>query len=382
LGTKICRICEDHTGAVCSSFGVVGPLSMTHYPHMESPALQEAATLDRASRHVEAIAVLSRAAASGDLIAKRTVGLRILLGDRAPSLGPEGVRLICEAANDGDAKSADLAAVLTGAGIHCPQNWSAALDWLQHAAELGSVQARGALCALSDDRDLAANVPEERWFQLRTNIDLPALITPSNLVTLNAEPPVCSVPSFATPPLCEWMMAQAQGRLTRAQVYNPHTGGLEHAEERTNSSALVSLLDTDLAHIVVQARIAATVGRPFGHLEPAFVLHYAPGQTFHDHYDFVDPETPGYTQEIARNGQRILTFLLYLNDDYEGGETDFPRLGLSHRGTLGEGLFFSNVTASGEAATEMLHAGRPPQSGEKWVLSQFIRNRTLVPGHA
>src|SRR5690606_34973892 len=121
-------------------------------------------------------------------------------------------------------------------------------------------------------------------------------------------------------------IAQARGRLSRAQVYNPGTREVERTPERTNTAASFSLLDTDMAQIVLQARIAASVGAPFSHLEPAFVLHYAPGQAFEDHYDFVDPETPDYEQEIARNGQRVLTFLLYLNDDYEGGETDFPLL--------------------------------------------------------
>ena len=46
--------------------------------------------------------------------------------------------------------------------------------------------------------------------------------------------------------------------------------------------------------------IAATVGAPFSHLESLFVLHYAPGQVFEDHYDFVGPEIPDYAQEIAR----------------------------------------------------------------------------------
>ena len=101
---------------------------------------------------------------------------------------------------------------------------------------------------------------------------------------------------------------------------------------------------------------------------------------FEDHYDFVDPQTPGYAQEIARNGQRRITFLLYLNDDYEGGETAFPRLDVHHRGRAGDALFFVNVRPDGVGDTRTLHAGRPPVRGEKWVLSQFIRDRAMVPG--
>ncbi len=42
-------------------------------------------------------------------------------------------------------------------------------------------------------------------------------------------------------------------------------------------------------------------------MEAPGVLHYEAGQEFSDHFDFVDPATPGYAQEIARNGQRVVT---------------------------------------------------------------------------
>lgn len=89
---------------------------------------------------------------------------------------------------------------------------------------------------------------------------------------------------------------------------------------------------------------------------------------------FVDPDVPNYESEVRQKGQRIVTFLLYLNDDYEDGETRFCEFGISHKGCRGEGLFFVNSHPDGTAHTSTLHAGRPPRNGEKWVVSQFIRN--------
>ncbi len=108
------------------------------------------------------------------------------------------------------------------------------------------------------------------------------------------------------------------------------------------------------------------------------MLHYAEGEEITEHFDFVDPQLPGYAQEIAERGQREVTFLVYLNDDYEGGETAFPRLGLSHKGQRGEGLFFVNALTDGSADVRTLHAGRTPLRGEKWIVSQFVRNRPLL----
>ena len=69
------------------------------------------------------------------------------------------------------------------------------------------------------------------------------------------------------------------------------------------------------------------------------------------------------------------TFLLFLNEEFEGGETTFPAAGLSFRGRTGDALFFANVTRDGRPDPLTLHAGRPPTSGEKWILSQWIRER-------
>jgi len=84
-----------------------------------------------------------------------------------------------------------------------------------------------------------------------------------------------------------------------------------------------------------------------------------------------------HRQEITENGQRIITFLIYLNDDYSGGETVFPELDIRHKGQIGEGLFFVNALANGASDLRTLHAGAPPLNGEKWIVSQFIRNREV-----
>jgi prolyl 4-hydroxylase len=67
--------------------------------------------------------------------------------------------------------------------------------------------------------------------------------------------------------------------------------------------------------------------------------------------------------------------LVYLNDDYEGGETDFPELGLRIRGAAGTGLLFANAMADGRPDPRMRHAGLPVQRGSKLVASRWIRAR-------
>ncbi|MEY2855419.1 MAG: hypothetical protein RL030_2551, partial [Pseudomonadota bacterium] len=131
-----------------------------------------------------------------------------------------------------------------------------------------------------------------------------------------------------------------------------------------------------LVHALLQGRMSAACGIGERFMEAPSVLHYARGEQSANHYDFVDPDTtPDYAGEIARNGQRVITFLLYLNEDYEGGETAFPGLGVKHKGRIGEGFYFVNALSDMTPDKRALHAGCLITQGEKWVVTQFIRGR-------
>jgi prolyl 4-hydroxylase len=100
------------------------------------------------------------------------------------------------------------------------------------------------------------------------------------------------------------------------------------------------------------------------------VLSYAPGQEYRQHSDAIGG--------VAPNQQRVLTFLVYLNEDYEGGETAFPAAGIKVRGRTGDGLLFRNASAEGVPDPCAVHAGLPVTSGAKLIASRWIRAAPLV----
>jgi hypothetical protein len=201
-------------------------------------------------------------------------------------------------------------------------------------------------------------------------------------VTLHAAPLVRAFENLISDPICQWLIQASSGRLKRALVYDA-VGGKDFASEtRTNSWAQFDLMECEFIHLLVQTRMQAACGYPLHNMEATAILHYAVGEQITNHFDFVDPRIPNYEQEIRTNGQRVLTFLIYLNDDYEGGETEFPELGVIHKGRRGEGLFFVNALENNEPDLRMVHAGRPPTKGEKWIVSQFVRSRRVLgPAH-
>jgi hypothetical protein len=55
---------------------------------------------------------------------------------------------------------------------------------------------------------------------------------------------------------------------------------------------------------------------------------------------------------------------------------------LRYHGAKGQGLYFSNALVNGEPDLRMVHAGLPPKDNEKWLMSQFIRNRVVLGARA
>jgi prolyl 4-hydroxylase len=93
------------------------------------------------------------------------------------------------------------------------------------------------------------------------------------------------------------------------------------------------------------------------------LLRYSPGGEYRAHMDALSNEA----------NQRILTVLVYLSDDYRGGETSFPRAGLVFRGAPGEALVFRNALPDGRPDPATVHAGLPVEAGVKYLASRWIR---------
>jgi prolyl 4-hydroxylase len=216
------------------------------------------------------------------------------------------------------------------------------------------------------------------WSELATRIDIAKQWTSLSPRELSADPRICVLDSFITPAVCDWSIARAGSRLTRARVYDPVNRQDVIGQTRTNSVANFSLADVELLDVLLQAKMSRACEVPLNHMEAPAVLFYDAGEEASNHYDFVNPAIADYAGEIARNGQRLVTFLVYLNDDYEGGETSFPTLGITHKGRRGQGLFFVNAHADMQPDLRMLHAGRPPTRGVKWIVSHFTRSRAML----
>lgn len=145
--------------------------------------------------------------------------------------------------------------------------------------------------------------------------------------------------------------------------------GARHGQNRTNEFVLVSSqLHETLGIIEAAVRpvfhaAARAYAAAVGHLQLRSdlgyqLLRYGPGQRFTEHVD----EMPGATVY----GQRQVTAILYLNDDFEGGELELPQQGLVYKPRAGDLMMFP-------AGFCFPHASREVRHGTKYsVVTWFI----------
>lgn len=301
-----------------------------------------------------------------------TLGGRLLIGRNAPVDPARGIDLLQRALEGGDGEAGALLAVLHGAGAWVPQSWDKALDLLEFGARLGSTRARGQLRLLA-----GARKTDDDWASLRRAIDLaPWLTTPNRRVAWES-PRVRMSESFVPPGVGEWIITQVRGRMRPALMYHGDVKQEVVDPHRSCSDFEYDLLDSDLILTLVRNRIAAVTGLPVAAMEPPRVFHYAVGQDIKAHYDRLNDGIGDYAGS-GYKGDRIATFLLYLNDDFDGGELEFPLVGQRFKGKTGDALYFAHVDQAGKRERLSLHAGLPIRRGEKYVLSQWIHDRPLV----
>ena len=314
-------------------------------------ASAQAEMLARSGRVTEAVAALTRAIATGDAAAAYTFGNWRMTGDLIRRDLGAARELFARASALGlaEAEPVYLALLANGAGGSGRQ-WLAALDRLrQRAASDPLARQQSALLdrmALNADGDPA---------------------TPAIGETLSEAPRLTRFPAFLTAEECAYVIRRAEPLLEPSVVVHPSTGQLVRDPIRTSQAAAFPFIREDPVFHAINRRIAAATGTTYEQGEPVQVLSYEPDQEYKLHSDALPPGA----------NQRVMTFLVYLNDRYQGGETFFPTGEITVRGQPGDALLFHNVDSAGRPDADARHAGLPVRKGRKLLLSKWIRSAPL-----
>jgi prolyl 4-hydroxylase len=261
---------------------------------------------------------------------------------------PAARELFRQSAGAGKVEAAVIFANFLAAGIGGPRQWRDALRLLAALAEVNP----------RSRREL------ERIEAMALDSDGDPLAVPQG-EPLSVTPAVTRFPAFFSPAECVWLSQAAAPMLEPAVVVDPASGRQMRDKVRVcDSVGFTWPLENPAVH-ALNRRIAAATGTTPGQGEPLQVLRYRPGGEYRPHFDAI----PGFAN------QRVMTMLVWLNHDYEGGETHFPSAGLKLKGRPGDALLFRNTGPDGRRDPASGHAGLPVTAGEKLIASRWIRAR-------
>ena len=324
-----------------------------------------------------ALDILLSSAALGRSGALREVALLLILAGEDDALCHQ---LLMAAATRGDIHSA---MILSHRHILGDKRIDAALAafWCDSAKQMGhpcatDYSASITTPAQSDAPDVT-DIP---------SLDLPALkkifasesgMTLPKQTTLFDRPTVKSFKGLVPLELCHHLIGIAAPGMHVASELNPETGAPEADPQKDCMQRIFLPMEMDLASHVISARMAATAGMTIEHGEYLQILLYSPGQVFVPHLDGFEG-TPESNADLLRGGQRVKSVLLYLNDNYEGGETHFCVMNEKVKGCKGEAIVIHNVLEDGTLDDQSVHEAFPTTEGTKWIASLYMREDPFV----
>ena len=123
------------------------------------------------------------------------------------------------------------------------------------------------------------------------------------------------------------------------------------------------------------SKVCQINGHKIEQCEDIQVVKYEPNGYYREHHDSCCDEGDA-CKEFNKDGNRILTMVVYLNDGFEGGSTRFPNLNKEFKPPKYSGILFYPMNKNGDKCHDLsLHAGMPITSGEKYIANVWIRDK-------
>ncbi len=194
-------------------------------------------------------------------------------------------------------------------------------------------------------------------------------------ITLSASPQIVLFKGFLSPEECAHLIEVAKTRLTTSTVISNQTGESVVDDYRTGSLAMLKAGEDDVIK-AIEDRVAKATGTRIAQGEPVQVINYGPGERYKPHCDWIDPRIPQNEKHFKVGGQRAATVIMYLNTPTKGGKTNFPTAEKSVDAVAGDAVWFLNLD-HGQPDPRVLHEGLPPDEGEKWIATRWIRERAF-----
>lgn len=141
---------------------------------------------------------------------------------------------------------------------------------------------------------------------------------------------------------------------------------------RDSKTAWLSKNDSVIKSII--EKVCRITNKKIENCEDLQVVKYDNNGYYRDHHDSCCDDTELCENFKKNSGQRVITCVIYLTDDFDGGETNFPNLNLKAKPSKGSAIIFHPMTNDEKKChPKALHAGMPVISGVKIIANVWIR---------
>ncbi|CRG85880.1 prolyl 4-hydroxylase [Talaromyces islandicus] len=191
-------------------------------------------------------------------------------------------------------------------------------------------------------------------------------------------PLIIYVEDFLSRPETDHLLSISENKYTPSSVFD---GSSERIDISVRLSDRALLAPDDPVVQCLEARARSFQGwRPNLSIEPMWAQRYNVSGYYRHHYDWA-----GTAHATAGGGDRVSTFMVYVDANCTGGGTNFPRLrrprgsqwcrfiecdddlnkGVTFKPIKGNAIFWENLKADGTGHWETWHAALPVRSGSK-----------------
>lgn len=178
---------------------------------------------------------------------------------------------------------------------------------------------------------------------------------------------VAEIPNALTDEECDALIEYAKSSdMQPSTVIKENSGAYELEMDQRNSKT-IWLRDNE--HVIAQkmANLASYyTNLPITHQEKTQVVCYDVGGKFDAHYD---------AQYKSGASTRKYTCLVYLNDDYDGGTTEFIHLNRTIQPQKGKMIVFRNLDNHGQILPLSMHLAHAVKNNNKWICTKWVHTK-------
>ena len=179
---------------------------------------------------------------------------------------------------------------------------------------------------------------------------------------------ITEIKNFLTKEECDYLIDMIDANNVRSSVVVGGTNTSEISNVRTSSTSNLDPINKTVNSI--HKKIANELGLDIKMGESLQGQKYEVGQYFKEHADYFSGVA--YDKHCLSSGNRTFTFMIYLNDDFDGGGTNFPRLNTIIKPEKGKAIIWEN-TKNGIVQEQTHHEGMEVEKGTKYIVTSWWR---------